>query len=239
MITVGLTPDWIEPTAAEPVGRYTLKSSYAAAVAHAGARPTVLPYTDQPDVLEAHLAQIDALVVTGGAFDVPPELYGEEGHPGLGPQKEGRTRFETAMLGGALERRIPLLGVCGGMQLLNVVRGGTLYQDIQRELPGAMDHEQKHDPSQPLHSLKIVSGSRLAKIFGTTGAIQVNSTHHQSVRDIGDGLVISATSPDGVVEAIEDPDARFVVGVQWHPELLGEYAEQQRLYQALVDAASG
>ncbi len=137
------------------------------------------------------------------------------------------------MLRAALEARKPVLGVCGGMQLLAVELGGTLWQDIREQVPGASDHEQKIDPRQPGHSARIVSGTQLARIVGAD-IVQVNSTHHQAVRDAGPA-VVSAVAPDGVIEAIELPD-RFAVGVQWHPELMAG-AEHRALYRALVEAA--
>ena len=175
-------------------------------------------------------------MVTGGAFDVPPDLYGAEARPGLGPLKVERTHFERALLRGALDRGLPILGVCGGMQLINVVYGGTLLQDIGREVSGALVHEQAHDPTAPAHPVAVTPGSRLAALSGAE-RLMVNSTHHQAVDAPGPGLKVSAVAPDGVVEAIEDPARPFVVGVQWHPELL-DAPEHRALYQHLVRAAA-
>ncbi|RMG14047.1 MAG: gamma-glutamyl-gamma-aminobutyrate hydrolase family protein [Deltaproteobacteria bacterium] len=230
-----MTPDFeARPPGGRPHPRYLLKTAYAEAVLAAGGLPWILAYGDEA-VVGAYLERIDALVVTGGAFDVPPELYGETPRPGLGPQKVQRTAFERALLEGALDRGLPVLGVCGGMQLLNVVRGGTLVQDLPREWEGALAHEQDTDPRRPCHEVHVDPRSRLAEMTGAT-SLEVNSTHHQAVARPGEGLLVSARAPDGVVEAIEDPARPFVLGVQWHPELLDD-GRQQRIYQRLVAAA--
>jgi putative glutamine amidotransferase len=233
---VGVTPDVTQTVArpnrpAAPV--YELKQAYADAVLGAGGLPIVLPYSEDEAAAAEALALCDALVVTGGAFDVPPEAYGAAPHPRLGALKPSRTRFEQRVLRGALDAHKPVLGICGGMQLLAVELGGTLVQDIRDELPGAIDHEQKTDPRQPGHVAKVLEGTALARIVGAA-QIEVNSTHHQAVRDPGRSR-ISAVAPDGVVEAIE-LDGAFAIGVQWHPELL-EGDRHLALYRALVEAA--
>jgi putative glutamine amidotransferase len=235
---VGLTPD-VGETAERParpaLPRYELKQAYADAVLGAGGLPVILPYGGDEGAAAEAVGLCDAVVVTGGAFDIPPEAYGAEAHRRLGPLKPDRTRFEQAVLRAALEARKPVLGVCGGMQLLAVELGGALWQDIREEVPGAFDHEQKVDPRQPGHSARIIAGTRLARIVGVD-IVQVNSTHHQAVRDAGPAIV-SAVAPDGVIEAIELPD-RFAIGVQWHPELMAG-SEHLALYRALVEAARG
>jgi putative glutamine amidotransferase len=213
--------------------RYELKQAYADALLAAGGLPIVLPYGDDEDAALQSLALCDALVVTGGAFDIPPDAYGAQAHRALGPLKPARTRFEQIVLRAALSKRKPVLGICGGMQLLAVEVGGTLWQDLGEEVASAADHEQKIDARLPGHAARVVAGTQLAKILGRD-VIQVNSTHHQAVRDPG-AAVVSAVAPDGVVEAIELPD-RFAIGVQWHPELMtGD--EPRLLYAALVEAA--
>jgi putative glutamine amidotransferase len=233
---VGVTPDLGE-TAARPnrpaAAVYELKQAYADAVLAAGGLPLILPYSEDEAAAAQALALCDALVVTGGAFDVPPEAYGASPHPRLGAVKPSRTRFEQRVLRGALEAKKPVLGICGGMQLLAVELGGTLVQDIRDEMPGAIDHEQKSDPRNPGHVAKVAPGTALARIVGAA-EIEVNSTHHQAVRDPGRAR-ISAVAPDGVVEGIE-LDGSFAIGVQWHPELLGGEGHLA-LYRALVEAA--
>jgi len=235
---VGVTPD-VSETEARPARpsapRYELKQAYADAVFAAGGLPVVLAYDTDLDRAAESLALCDALVVTGGAFDIPPDAYGARGHRKLGPLKPARTHFEQVVLRAALSDRKPVLGVCGGMQLLAVEVGGTLWQDIREEMPGASDHEQKVDPRLPGHAARVIQGTRLARIVGCD-LVQVNSTHHQAVRDPG-AAIVSAVAPDGIIEAIELPD-RFALGVQWHPELMPG-KEHLALYEALVEAARG
>ncbi|MCI0571251.1 MAG: gamma-glutamyl-gamma-aminobutyrate hydrolase family protein [Myxococcaceae bacterium] len=215
---IGITPDLSTP-ASSPFPVYELKVPYADAVLKAGGLPMILPYTEDPTVVESYLERVSGLLVTGGAFDIPPEAYGEAPRDGLGALKPTRTTFEVALMQGALKRNIPMLGVCGGMQLLNVVLGGSLYQDIQREVAEAREHEQKHDRTQPQHPVEVKEGTLLGELVGR-GQLMVNSTHHQAVRRLGEQLVASAVSPDGVVEAIESPAHLFALGVQWHPEYM-------------------
>ena len=211
--------------------RYELKQAYADAVLAAGGLPIVLPYSEDETAPAEAVSLCDGLVITGGAFDIPPELYGAKTGDRLGPMKRGRTAYEQRVLHAALEANKPILGVCGGMQLLAVELGGSLWQDIGDEVAGAFDHEQKLDPREPGHPVKILEGTALEAILGVR-ELQVNSTHHQAVRDPGRARVC-AVSPDLIVEAIELPD-HFALGVQWHPELLAGL-EHLALYRALVD----
>lgn len=231
---VGISPD-VEGDA--EASRYVLKTAYAEAVLRAGGLPLVLSVSADAGVVDAYLDRVSAVVVTGGAFDVPPAAYGQAPREGLGPLKPARTAFETLLLQSALRRKLPILGVCGGMQLLNVVLGGTLYQDLARELPGAKEHEQKNSRNQPSHPVEVRDGSLLAEVLGR-GQLMVNSTHHQAISQLAPSLKVSATSPDGVVEAVESTEHPFALGVQWHPELLLQSMPLQLgLYRALVQKA--
>ena len=213
---------------------YELKRAYVDAVLAAGGLPVLLPH--ERAAAGAYLALLDALVVTGGAFDVPPELYGEAARPVCGPTRPARTAFEKDLLEAALAERLPVLGVCGGMQLMNVVRGGTLHQDLREDL-GIEGHEQPPPKDAPSHGVDVAAGTQLAAVLGT-GRLPVNSTHHQAVRDPGAGVLVSARAPDGVIEAIEIPDLPFAIGVQWHPEaVLAHEPRHAAIYRALVDAA--
>lgn len=225
-----VTPDFEE----EPTPRYVLKRSYTDAVLEAGGIPLVIPYGTP---IQALLPLADGLVVTGGAFDISPEVYGEERREACGPAKDERTRFEWSLLEAAFAKGLPILGICGGMQLLNVIRGGTLHQDIGSEIPGARDHEQK-PPTETAHGLSVEAGSLMARLVGDEPSPRVNTTHHQAVYRLGRGLEATAWAEDGVIEAIEDPSAPFVLGVQWHPELLfGSAPWNRSIFTAFVEAA--
>jgi putative glutamine amidotransferase len=233
---IGVTPDVGESRSrrgrpALPV--YELKRAYTDAVFAAGGLPIVLPYSDDPAAPKEALDLCDGLVITGGAFDIPAELYGATPGARMGPLKPGRTAFEQRLLRAALAADVPVLAICGGMQLLAVEAGGTLYQDIAHEVRGSLEHEQRGDPREPSHAARVVRGSLLEEIVGA-GEIEVNSTHHQAVKDPGRAKV-SAVALDQVVEAIELP-GRFALGVQWHPELIGS-GKHLALYRALVDRA--
>ena len=214
--------------------RYAITQAYVEAVLAAGAIPVRLPPAER--VAAAYLAMLDGLVVTGGAFDVPPELYGEPRRESCGPTRPERTAFEKDLLEAALAARLPVLGVCGGMQLLNVVRGGTLHQDLAADA-GIAGHEHPPPKDVPSHDVAVAPGTLLADLVGA-GALRVNSTHHQAVRDPGQGVLVSARAPDGVVEGIELPDVPFAIGVQWHPEAVARHeARHAAIYRGLVQAA--
>ncbi len=209
-----------------------MPAAYVSAVARAGGDPILLPHV-APDRAEAYLSILDGLVVAGGDFDVPPGYYGQEARPGLGKLLEERSSFERAILTLALQRDLPVLGVCGGMQLMNVVLGGTLHQDLS-ERPGTAVHVQPHDKRQPAHDVKVSTGSLLGRLTGAA-SIAVNSTHHQVVNAVGKNLNASGIADDGVIEAIEGPQYRYALGVQWHPEVLSA-PEHAAIYRGLVDA---
>jgi len=227
---IGLTLDVDEAGLA-----YRLPRAYAEAVAAAGGLP--MPLIHQAALAAELLDLCDGLVVTGGAFDLPPELYGEPRRPACGPSRPERTAFELELVRLALARDLPLLGVCGGMQLLAVARGGSLYQDLAADL-GLSGHEQPHPKDAPSHPVQVEAGTLLAGLVGT-GPLLVNSTHHQAVRAPGRGVFVSAVAPDGVVEAIELPARRFALGVQWHPEAVARHEPRHAaIYAGLVVAAT-
>ncbi len=234
--SIGITPDVTRATPEAPLLKYDVKVAYSEAVLRAGGLPFIMPYSDDKQVVDAYLDRVSGVLVTGGAFDIPPEAYGEAAREGLGDLKPGRTQFEMLVIKGALSRRMPVLGICGGMQLLNVAFKGTLFQDIGREVPGAKPHEQQHDRTHPQHPVEIKDGTVLSDCLGK-GQLMVNSTHHQAVKAVGEGLVTSAVSTDGIIEAIEAKDG-FVVGVQWHPELLIDTVPPHLgLYKTFVNRA--
>jgi putative glutamine amidotransferase len=163
------------------------------------------------------MSHCQGLVITGGHFDIHPSMYGQDVTGRIDRVDAGRTQLELALAQAAIQHDMPTLGICGGMQALAVAGGGTLIQDIKTQVPGALEHEQSSDPATPWHSITIESGL-LRKAYGCT-ILRVNSTHHQAIDNPG-CFLITARAPDGVVEAIEHPDRRCCVGVQWHPEAI-------------------
>jgi len=215
-------------------GRYEQPRAYADAVGRAGGLPLPVPCGD-PALAAEYLAGCDGLLVAGGDFDIPPERYGEARRPACGPSRPGRTAFEEAMVAGALAGGMPVLGVCGGMQLLAVVRGGALHQHLPEDL--GVSHEQPPPKDVPSHVVEIGPGSLLERLVGPE-PLPVNSTHHQAVSRPGSGVAVSGWAPDGVVEAIEIEGARFALGVQWHPEALASRDPRQAaILGGLVQAA--
>ena len=231
---IGLTLD------AEPAGGYSklpwyaLRQNYAGTVTAAGGLPVLLPH--EPERVEDYLDRIQGLVVTGGAFDVDPALFGAaERHPTV-KTKDARTGFERAILERALARDLPVLGICGGQQLLNVVLGGTLIQHIPDEVASALAHEQPNPRTEAGHKVRVAKGTLLHEITGAD-ELSVNSAHHQAAKAVGKGVVVNATAEDGVIEGIEHPGYRFCLGVQWHPEYLISSGDG-RILRAFVAAAA-
>ncbi len=214
---------------------YALRRNYFSAVAAHGALPVALPH--HPDLAAEYVAELDGLLVTGGAFDVDPALWGDEPvHPKV-TLKPGRTDFELAVTRAALAAGKPVLGICGGQQLLAVALGGTLIQHIPDAVPGALAHEQPNPRTEPGHAVRIAPGSLLAEIVGVA-EMRVNSAHHQAVREVRGGTVVNATAPDGVIEGIESRAHRFALGVQWHPEY-GVDPHDENILAAFVEASRG
>ena len=217
---------------------FYLRRYYAEAVAAAGGVPVYLPLISDGNVIQSLAARLDGILLSGSASDLDPGLYGEEPHPQIGPVVSERDTTDLALLGFIEEQRVPLFAICFGLQSLNVSRGGTLYQDIPSQVPGAFKHEQGPPVDRPYHTIDIVTDSLLARLAGTA-TTRVNSTHHQSIKTPGRDLRVTATALDGVIEAIEDTrQDRFVVGVQWHPEMGWESnAFSRALFSAFVAAA--
>ena len=230
---IGLTLDSESPGGYSSMPWYALRENYCAAVSRAGGLPVLLPH--ETGRADAYLGLIDGLIVTGGAFDVDPALFGATSRHASVTTKDQRTAFELAALEHALARDMPVLGICGGQQLLNVALGGTLIQHIPDEVENALDHEQPNPRTEPGHAVRVEPGTLLHRIV-ETDTLEVNSAHHQAVRETGPGVVIDAWALDGVIEGIEDPSRRFCLGVQWHPEYAIDPGDS-RILDAFVEAA--
>ncbi len=228
---IGVTLDSEQPGGYSKYPWYALRQNYAEAIGAAGGLPVALPH--EPALAAAYLDRIDALVVTGGAFDVDPSLYGDGNRHPTVTLKEARTATELALTRGAIERGIPVLGICGGEQLLAVALGGTLVQHIPDSVKDALEHEQSNPRHQPGHAVSVLPGTVLRRIVDAP-EMQVNSAHHQAVRSPGRGA-INALAPDGVIEGLEDPSQRFCIGVQWHPEFRIDPGDR-RIFDALIAA---
>ena len=215
-----------------------IKKAITDAVTLAGGLPVIVPFTNRPSQANATIKRLDGLIISGGNFDIDPSLYGEKRHKKLGAVIKGRTLSELHLLKAALRQKKPLLGICGGHQLINVHFGGSLYQDILSQNDSAKNHEQKSDPRKTDHTINIEKGSRLSTIVRRKSFL-VNSTHHQAVKKLGRGLTASACSPDGIVEALEAADGRFIISVQWHPEYLHRLEPQMNIFKSFVKACGG
>lgn len=216
-----------------------LNARYVRAVEAAGGRPWLLPPPADPAGAEDYLAGVDGLLLTGCGRHLDPKAYGETARFDLTLMPRAKQDLELALVKGALARGVPFLAVCGGMQSLNVALGGSLVQCIGAEVPGALEHMQKDKATNPAHPVRVTPGSILARVAGAE-ALMVNSSHTQAVRRVGRDLVVSATAPDGVVEAIEYTGPVWALGVQWHPEYLAPVdPAQARLFTTLVAQARG
>jgi putative glutamine amidotransferase len=212
---IGVTADAEEAGGYSKLPWYALRQNYAGAVAKAGGLPMALPH--EPALASAYLDAIDGLVVTGGAFDVDPALFGAAAQHETVNLKPGRTDFELEMVRGALARDMPVLGICGGQQLLHVALGGSLFQHVPDEAPSDIAHEQPNPRTEPGHDVLVKPNTLLHNIVGSD-RMSVNSAHHQAAKDCPNGVIVSGRAPDGLIEAIEAPAYRFCLGVQWHPE---------------------
>jgi len=217
---------------------YANNRAYVHAVESAGGLPVLIPMIKDLNILTALLSRLDGILLSGG-IDVHPSHYGEEVHPLTQEVDIELDEFEITLASWAIQQDIPVLGVCRGMQLINVVLGGTLYQDIDNQYPDSIAHSQRHLPITHLaHHIIVEPGSRMEKILGH-GAVWVNSHHHQAIKDPGKGVRITGRAPDGVPELLEVPDCRFVMAVQSHPEEIYSIEPAfKRLFSAFVQASS-
>jgi putative glutamine amidotransferase len=232
---IGITLDFETNGGYSKMPWYALRENYCAAVSRFGALPMPLPH--EVGQVAAYLDLIDGLMITGGAFDVSPDYYGESTKHEKTSTKDRRTQFEFAITKGAIEQKKPILGICGGEQLLNVVLGGTLIQHIPDTVKNALEHEQKNPRTEPGHTVTIEKNTLLYKIVGKN-TMDVNTAHHQAVAKLAPGTVVNATTSDGVIEGLELPSHPFCLGVQWHPEYFVDAADA-KIMQAFVEACHG
>lgn len=237
---IGITPDF-NPGNREDMGgkepTYFLRARYLQAIQDAGGVPIVLPLVRGLAKHELLLQRLDGLLVTGSGSDLAPELYGERQRYPFRRMSEERAQLELGLSKLAFRHGLPTLGICGGMQSMNVALGGTLIQDIPSQMTTKIQHRPAKSATKTVHLIQIEPNSLLRRI-AKKASIPVNSSHHQSVKSVPSVLQTTAVAPDGVIEAIEASSHPFWLGVQWHPEYLyRQDAIQKRLFLALIRAA--
>ncbi len=237
---IGIAPDF-NPASDRKGGEREailfIKNRYVAAVEAAGGIPVILPIINNPALCAALLKSLDGLLLTGSGPDIDPRRYGERQRFTFKVMSPERTQSEYALVLQARKRDLPVLGICGGMQLMTVALGGTLIQDIDKQVEDSLQHRMTGPATGVCHGVRIARGSRLSEILGRE-VFQVNSSHHQAVKTVPRTLKVSASASDGVIEAVEDPSRRFFLGVQWHPEYLyRRYPAHAAIFGALVSAA--
>ncbi len=240
--TIGVTTQTLEAVPGELPRCWVMSQRYVSVLAASGAVPWIIPLLERDEAtMRLIYERIDGLFLPGGV-DMEPSTYGEERGPWCGKTDPARDWAELLMVRWALKDRKPILAVCRGAQVLNVAVGGTLLQDIEKLHPESIKHDYfptgGHSRDELTHSVVLLAGSRLAGVLGAT-EIPVNSMHHQGIARLAPGLVATATSPDGLVEAVETNDDRFVVGVQWHPEdMVDVDPRMRRLFDAFIEESS-
>ena len=221
-----------------PTDRFYLSRYYSEAVEAAGGAPVHIGLIPKVDYIDAVVDGLDGILLPGSDSDVDPLRYGQQPHPELGSVHPIKDQTDLLLIEAAERRQLPIFAICFGMQVLNVSRGGTLIQDIRSQIPNAIKHEQGVPRTRPSHRVTLSDGTRLSDIAGMLDGL-VNSHHHQAIESVGADLVATAWSSDGVIEALEDPRPdRFIVAVQWHPELgWQDDALSQRLFKSFVNEA--
>jgi putative glutamine amidotransferase len=228
---IGITTDYSDTEA-----RYLSTMTYAEAVEKAGGLPLLIPFAVDHSLIPQYVDALDGICFTGGN-DMNPKRWGEEWHPKVNRMDERREKFEFALIAEVEKRRLPALGVCFGSQLMNVHRGGSLIQFLPEQKPDAMEHRRLPDQEPGRHPVKLDLDSSLGKVIGKSD-VSVNTYHKQAVKEIGKGLKIIATAPDGVIEAFEDPTMPLFCAVQWHPERLTDEPEHLAPFKLLVSKSA-
>lgn len=237
---IGVTPDFNAGDREDMGGKeptYFLRARYIRAIEELGGVPLILPLVADRSARRRLLANLDGLLLTGSGPDLAPSLYGERQRYPFRVMSSRRSDFELDIIKVAMRYDLPTLGICGGMQAMNVAFGGTLFQDIGTQTQDPLPHRQVPPATRLSHAVSITPASVLRRVIRRT-RIEVNSSHHQSVKTVAPTLVASAAAPDGIIEAIESPRHRFFLGIQWHPEFLFDrYLIHRRLFEALIKAA--
>jgi putative glutamine amidotransferase len=220
--------------------RFYLSRYYSEAIAAAGGTPVHISLIPDADYIESVVEKLDGVLLPGSDSDVDPLRFGQEPHPKLGAVHSIKDETDLLLIEAAERRNLPILAICFGMQVLNVFRGGTLLQDIGALVPNSIKHEQGVPRDRPSHKVAISAESQVGRL-ALTDVVMVNSHHHQAIDEIGKDLIAVSWASDGVIESLEDPRAdRFVVAVQWHPELGWEKDSfSQRLFQRFIAATKG
>jgi putative glutamine amidotransferase len=219
------------------VSRLGVAEDYVHAIIRAGGAPLLIPTGLPDEALEVLFSRVDGILLSGGG-DVLPQRYGSQPHPLVSGMDEDRDQLEIALSQAAAASGLPFLGVCRGLQVINVALGGSLYEDLGDQFPGVLQHDNylQHGRDYLAHPVSLAQGSRLSDILGAN-ELQVNSLHHQGIRRLAPALEATAHAPDGVIEGIELPQHPFGLAVQWHPECLQEHAPMRRLFQEFIAAA--
>ncbi len=232
---IGITLDSEDSGSFSKYPSYAQRRNYCEQVAVAGGIPLLLPY--HLECVDEYVDILDGLLLTGGKFDVPPSFYGDGDIHETVILKPDRSDFEFALAREMHARHKPLLGICGGMQLMNVIFGGTLIQHIPNEIKECLLHEQPNPRHEAGHTIQIVPGSQLHRLVQREVA-QVNSAHHQAIKTVADHFIVNATAPDGVIEGIEYTDPQyFLMGVQWHPEFVISDVDQA-VFRNFIEASA-
>ena len=230
---IGITLDLEEKKTYSSFPWYAARKNYSDSIYLAGGIPIFIPHNES--LAGKFLKIIDGLIITGGDFDIDPHLYGINKVHKKVNLKRSRTNFEYKITKLAIKKKIPILGICGGEQLLNVIFGGTLFQHIPDDIKTKINHEQTNSRDEASHHVFIQKESKL-KLIVRTNKMYVNSAHHQSVKEVGENIKINALAPDGVIEGIEHTKLDFCIGIQWHPEFLID-KKDKNIFSALVDAS--
>jgi putative glutamine amidotransferase len=218
--------------------RFYLGRDYSEALEGLGAIPINIPLIPNEDYIREILSDLDGVLLPGSDTDVDPIRYNEEPHPKLGRVVVEKEETDLLILAEAERKNIPIVGICFGMQILNVHRGGSLVQDIESQVLDSLKHQQGQPLARNSHSIDVVENSSLSRLITKVGNVLVNSHHHQSIRNVGENLIVSAYAKDGVIECIEDVRiGKFIMGVQWHPELSWNTDElSKNLFVKFIDS---